>query len=133
MGLPKIGLLKPDAAEFVGRIEVADIGFPRKLVEEIQTDVELVTARDVAALFPKRPRSAHKGDFGHLLVIAGSEGYTGAPVLAAQAAARAGAGLVTLAVPRGIYRIVAANCPPEVMPRPADFDKLRIRRISPGV
>jgi NAD(P)H-hydrate epimerase len=124
MGLPKIGLLRPAAAEFVGRIETVDIGFPRKLVEELQTDVELVTARDIAALLPKRPRAAHKGDFGHLLVIAGSEGYTGAPVLAAQAAARAGVGLVTLAVPRSVYRIVAAKCPPEVMPRPADFDKL---------
>ena len=124
MGLPKVGLLKPGAAEFVGRIEVVDIGFLRKLVDELQTDVELVTGRDVAALLPKRRRAAHKGDFGHLLIIAGSEGYTGAPVLTAQAAARAGVGLVTLAVPRSIYRVVAANCPPEVMPRPADFDKL---------
>jgi NAD(P)H-hydrate epimerase len=124
MGLPKVGLLKPAAAEFVGRVEVVDIGFSQKLVEEIQTDVELLTAGDVAPLFPKRLRAANKGDFGHLLIIAGSEGYTGAPVMAAQAAVRAGAGLVTLAVPRSIYRIVASNCPPEVMPRPADFDKL---------
>ncbi|MGA2605476.1 MAG: NAD(P)H-hydrate dehydratase [Verrucomicrobiia bacterium] len=124
MGLPKIGLLKPAAVEFVGRIETVDIGFPRKLLDHVQTDVELVTAGDVAALLPPRRRAAHKGDFGHLLVIAGSEGYTGAPVLAAHAAARAGAGLVTLAVPRSIYRIVASNCPPEVMPRAADFEKL---------
>jgi NAD(P)H-hydrate epimerase len=124
MGLPKIGLLRPAAVEFVGRIETVDIGFPRKLLDHVESDVELVTARDVAALLPPRRRAAHKGDFGHLLVIAGSQGYTGAPVLAAYAAARAGAGLVTLAVPRIIYRIVAANCPPEVMPRPADFEKL---------
>jgi NAD(P)H-hydrate epimerase len=120
MGLPKIGLLKPAAADFVGRIEVADIGFPRKLVDEIQTDVELLTVSDVAPLLPHRQRSAHKGNFGHLLVIAGSEGYTGAPILTAHAAARAGAGLVTLAVPRNIYPIVAGNCPPEIMPRPFD-------------
>jgi NAD(P)H-hydrate epimerase len=124
MGLPKIGLLKPAALEFVGRIEVADIGFPRKLIDEIQTEVELVTAADVAALLPARRRGAHKGDAGHLLVIAGSEGYTGAPVLTAYAAARAGAGLVTLAVPRSIYRVVATKCPPEIMPRPAEFDTL---------
>jgi hydroxyethylthiazole kinase-like uncharacterized protein yjeF len=120
MGLPKIGLLKPAAADFVGRIEVADIGFAQTFIEEIQTDVELLTASDVAPLVPRRHRSAHKGEFGHLLVIAGSEGYTGAPVLAAHAAARAGAGLVTLAVPRNIYPIVAGKCPPEVMPRPFD-------------
>ncbi|HUJ08924.1 MAG TPA: NAD(P)H-hydrate dehydratase [Verrucomicrobiae bacterium] len=120
MGLPKIGLLKPAATDFVGRIEVADIGFPREFVSEIQTDVELLTASDVAPLVPRRNRSAHKGEFGHLLVIAGSEGYTGAPVLTAYAAVRAGAGLVTLAVPRNIYAIIAGKCPPEVMPRPFD-------------
>jgi ADP-dependent NAD(P)H-hydrate dehydratase / NAD(P)H-hydrate epimerase len=103
---------------------VADLGFSREFVNEIQTDVELLTAADVATLLPRRRQSAHKGDFGHLLVIAGSEGYTGAPVLTAHAAARAGAGLVTLAVPRDIYPIVAANCPPEVMPKPVNFDQV---------
>ena len=121
MGLPKVGLLKPAAADFVGRIEVADIGFPQDFVDEIPTDVELLTASDIATLLPRRCRSAHKGEFGHLLVIGGSEGYTGAPVLAAHAAARAGVGLVTLAVPQDVYSIVAANCPPEVMPRPLDL------------
>ncbi|HXI82523.1 MAG TPA: NAD(P)H-hydrate dehydratase [Verrucomicrobiae bacterium] len=124
MALPKIGLLKPAAADFVGRIEVADIGIPREFVEQISTDVELLTAQDVKPLLPPRRRSAHKGDFGHLLVIAGSEGYTGAPVMVAHAAARAGAGLVTLAVPHNIYPIVAAQCPPEVMPQPVDFEQL---------
>ena len=124
MGLPKLGLLEPAAVDFVGTIEVADLGFPRQPVDELQTDVELLTARDIASLFPPRHRSAHKGEFGHVLIIAGSEGYTGAPVLAAQAAGRVGAGLVTVAVPRNIYAIVAANCPPEVMPRPIDFEEL---------
>jgi hydroxyethylthiazole kinase-like uncharacterized protein yjeF len=112
MGLPKVDLLKnPDVA---GRIEVADIG----VGDDMETDVELITRRDVD--LPARKRSAHKGDFGHLLIVAGSESYTGAPVLAAHAAARAGAGLVTLAVPKDIYPIIAGKCPPEVMPRPLD-------------
>jgi NAD(P)H-hydrate epimerase len=108
----------------VGHIEVADIGMPREFVEEIQTDVELLTAQDIKPLLPPRRRSANKGDFGHLLVIAGSEGYTGAPVMVAHAAVRTGAGLVTLAVPRNIYPIVAAQCPPEVMPQPVEFEQL---------
>ena len=65
----------------------------------------------------KRTRSAHKGNFGHVLVVGGSEGYTGAPCLAAQAALLSGAGLVTLAVPRGIYSICARKLT-EVMVRP---------------
>ncbi|HUJ71805.1 MAG TPA: NAD(P)H-hydrate epimerase, partial [Verrucomicrobiae bacterium] len=70
MGLPKIGLLKPAAVDSVGSIEVVDIGFPRRLVDEIQADVELLTASDIAPLFPPRHRSAHKGEFGHVLIIA---------------------------------------------------------------
>jgi hydroxyethylthiazole kinase-like uncharacterized protein yjeF len=120
MGLPKIGLLKPLATDFTGELRVADIGFPAELVAELDSPVELVCAGDVAPLFPRRRRGAHKGEYGHLLIVAGAEGYSGAPVLAARAAARAGTGLVTLAVPRAIYPVVAANCPPEIMPRPAD-------------
>ena len=58
---------------------------------------------------PRRPADAHKGDFGRLFLLAGSEGYTGAPVLAARGALRTGAGLVFLGVPRDIYPIVAVK------------------------
>jgi NAD(P)H-hydrate epimerase len=116
MGLPKIDLLKEP--EVVGRIQVVDIG----VGDDVETDIELITRADVE--LPERRRSAHKGDFGHLLIVAGSEGYTGAPVLAAHAAARAGAGLVTLAVPKDVYPIVAGKCPPEVMPRPLSFEQV---------
>lgn len=59
--------------------------------------------------FPKRQPDSHKGDFGHVLVVAGSAGYTGAAYLASQAAARSGSGLVTLAVPGSIHAILAAK------------------------
>lgn len=120
LALPKRGLLQPAAADYVGQLEVADIGIPPALLEELDSDVELLTGGDVAPLLPRRSRTAHKGDCGHLLILAGSEGYTGAPVLAAHAAARTGVGLVTLAVPRAIYPIVAGQCSPEIMPRPLD-------------
>lgn len=127
IGLPKIDLLKhPDN---VGHIEVVDIG----LGDDVESDIELITRGDI--VLPVRKRDSHKGDFGHLLIIAGSEGYTGAPVLCAHAAARSGVGLVTLAVPRNIYAIVAAQCPPEVMPCPSEsltgsFDAVA---IGPGL
>ena len=59
---------------------------------------------------PRRERDSHKGDYGKLLIVAGSEGYTGAPVFAAEGALRSGAGLVYLGVPRDVYPIVAARC-----------------------
>jgi ADP-dependent NAD(P)H-hydrate dehydratase / NAD(P)H-hydrate epimerase len=131
-GLPKIALLQPAATDYVGRIEVADIGL---LTDGIESDVELITRADIR--LPARQRSAHKGDLGHLLIIAGSEGYTGAPMLCAHAAARSGVGLVTLAVPHNIYSIVAGNCPPEVMPRPLDkfesFQSFDAVAIGPGM
>jgi len=137
MGLPKVGLLRPAATDWVGTVEVADIGFPTEFVSDIPSEVELLTEEDLRPLLPRRRRSTHKGDYGHLLVIAGSEGYTGAALLCAYAAARSGAGLVTLAVPREVYPMVAANSPPEIMPRPlerlsslADYDAVA---IGPGL
>src|SRR5215218_8144481 len=66
--------------------------------------------RDVPTL-PPRPRDAHKGTFGRVLVIAGSRGMSGAAVLAGSAALRGGAGLVQVAVPEGIQSLVAAGNP----------------------
>lgn len=70
----------------------------------------ITTGRFVKKSIPPRPRNAHKGDFGRVAVVGGAVGYTGAPVLAAEGALRAGSGLVHVYVPREIYPIVAAKC-----------------------
>ncbi|MCX5679532.1 MAG: NAD(P)H-hydrate dehydratase [Candidatus Omnitrophica bacterium] len=77
----------------------------------------MMTINEAILKFPKRPADSHKGDFGHVLVIAGSAGYTGAAYLTSQAAALSGAGLVTLAVGRSIYDIMAVKLT-EVMVKP---------------
>lgn len=77
----------------------------------------MIQINDIIAAFPKRSADAHKGDCGHVLVIAGSSGYTGAAYFASQAAALSGSGLVTLAVGKSIYPILAAKLT-EVMVRP---------------
>lgn len=112
----KPGLYVGKGAVHAGRVMVADIGIPRDLLEEGCG----VTVMEPPAL-RRRAQDAHKGDFGRLFILAGSEGYTGAPVLASRAAVRGGAGLVTLAVPREIYPIIAVKCD-EAMPWPLPDD-----------
>lgn len=70
---------------------------------------------------PQREQDSHKGDYGKLLIVAGSEGYTGAPVFAAEGALRSGAGLVYLGVPRDVYPMVATRCS-SAMPFPLTDD-----------
>lgn len=80
---------------------------------------------------PRRERDSHKGDYGKLLIVAGSEGYTGAPVFAAQGALRSGAGLVYLGVPRDVYPMVAARCSSAMpFPLPDDSEQLVERARS---
>ena len=104
---PKRGQFLFPGADCVGELLVADIGVDPSLAEEIR--IEVATPEEIAHLLPKRPLDAHKGSFGKALIVAGSTNYVGAPCLAAEAAYRSGAGLVTLAVAESIYPIVAAK------------------------
>jgi ADP-dependent NAD(P)H-hydrate dehydratase / NAD(P)H-hydrate epimerase len=109
LGAPKIPLVLPPARELVGDLAVADIGIPEEVIEAVNgPNVRLLTADDLRALLPARSRDAHKGTFGHVLVVAGSRGKTGAAHLAASGALRSGAGLVTVATPGSCQPIVAS-------------------------
>ncbi len=110
----KVGLLLPPGRDFVGDLIVAPISIPE--TDEIvdQAAFLLPEQDDVAEEFPPRPRAAHKGDFGNLLVIAGSRGMSGAARLVATAALRSGVGLVKVACPELIRSEVAAQIP-EIM------------------
>ena len=114
MGLPKTGLLKPGAVDYVGNIEVVDIGIPWELVDVVDSDMELITPHDLRAFLQRRPRDAHKGHFGRVLVIGGGPGYAGAAAMACLAAARSGAGIVAALVPSALAPVVAGLVP-EVM------------------
>ncbi len=96
------------AAAACGRVAVADLGVPYHLVAEAAGDLYLEVPETLAAALPPRPPAAHKGDFGHVLVVAGSLGKGGAAALAALGAVRGGAGLVTVASPGCVLLAVAA-------------------------
>lgn len=112
---PKIGMLLGLAADSVGQLEVAPIGSPPELVEQIgKGSVRWLNAAELAQFALPRDPFGHKGDYGHALIVAGSLGKMGAAVLASAAALRVGAGLVTLATPDRVLPIVAAHTP-EIM------------------
>ena len=117
LGLPKRGILLHPGAQTVGELEIADIGFPRSVVESQNIWLNWTQPCQVAKWILPRPAYSHKGTYGRVFVLAGSTGMTGAAVLASQAALRAGAGLVTLGIPKSLNSIVEAKLS-EVMTAP---------------
>jgi len=115
--LPKRGLLLYPGSDYTGRLTIADIGIPQDLVHRLPAEVEWITPAEVADSLKRRPANAHKGRFGHVLVIAGSGGKSGAAVMAGLSALRSGAGLVTLALPSGIEGALPDR-PNEIMTLP---------------
>ncbi|MFH0811197.1 MAG: NAD(P)H-hydrate dehydratase [Pseudomonadota bacterium] len=105
-GCPKVGQVVYPGAGMVGTLEVADIGIPPAAVEAEGARGHLLDAQAARALLKPRPATGHKGTFGHVLIVGGAKGKTGAAALCSQAAARSGVGLVTLAVPEALNPIL---------------------------
>ena len=108
-GLPKIGLLMPPGEQLAGRLEVVDIGIPPHVLAEADPGKELLLEDTLKGLLHPRVIDGHKGLYGHVLVVAGSPGKTGAAALTSLSAARSGAGLVTLAVAESLNPILEAK------------------------
>lgn len=118
--LAKPGQLVEPGCIYCGNVSVHSIGIPEELSKGVESRIFAVSAKDVS--LPRRRPDTHKGDYGRDYIIAGSIGYTGAPIMAAEAALRMGAGLVYLGVPDSIYSIAAIKCT-EVMPLPLPCDE----------
>lgn len=102
----KIGHGSNPGAACAGILEVVDIGIPVSRRPELTSDVLLVDAQEAANWLPDRSQQGHKGSFGHLLLLAGSTGKSGAAALAGNAAVRGGCGLVTVAAPAAVHDIL---------------------------
>ncbi|MSQ42389.1 MAG: NAD(P)H-hydrate dehydratase [Dehalococcoidia bacterium] len=108
-GYAKVGTLSPAGRRLAGRVIALDIGLPPE--EAAGLPFEQIDFRLAQSLMPPRPPDAHKGSFGRAVVAAGSRRFPGAARLAAEAAARSGAGLVVLAAPRSIQPLLVHGLP----------------------
>lgn len=114
-GLPKRGHLLYPGAEYAGRLYIEDIGFPQRLLHTEKIKTHLVRNEDAVSLLPERPKYSHKGTYGHVLLVAGSRGKTGAALMAAKACLKGGAGLVTIGVPETLINTFQARVTEEML------------------
>jgi NAD(P)H-hydrate epimerase len=119
---PKVGNVLPPACDYSGELVIASIGSPAELIESSGSQLNLVEREFVAQWLAASRRGPHanKGDVGKVLIIAGSRGKTGAACLAAEAALRAGSGLVTIAAPESSQPVIAARVATECMTEPLE-------------
>lgn len=113
-GLPKIGQFLHPGATHCGKLIVENIGFPEDLLVADSLKHNLIDGAGVAPLIRKRSADSHKGTYGHVFVIAGSSGKTGAAILCARSCMRAGAGAVTLGVPDSLFHVFQARVTEEM-------------------
>ncbi len=109
--LPKLAFFVPESGRKAGLWSSVDIKLSKSYLEQAGTSHFYITRRAISKLIKKRDRFAHKGAFGKALIVAGSQGKMGACVLAAKAAMRAGAGLLTVHIPKIGYSIVQTAVP----------------------
>lgn len=111
LALPKWGLYLNKGLKYSGEVVVKDIGIPKSVYAQVAPKGTLVEADTLQTLLQPRNRSAHKGTYGHILMVGGSMGMSGSITLSAQAAARTGVGLISCLVPQGIQQHVAVQLP----------------------
>lgn len=126
---PKAGNILPSASRSNGEVVIANIGSPQRLIDEQPSQLYLAEKSDAVKWLSSSAFSvdSYKNKRGHALVVAGSEDYSGAAVLAGNSAMRSGVGLVTLAVPSAIRSEVAARALPDLIVRAFDDDEFDVK------
>lgn len=110
-GFIKRGMLLYPARTFCGKVKLAKIGIPDKIMEKLKIDGEVTTFEDAKNLIPQRSAFSNKGNFGQVLIISGSKNYTGTPIMVALGALKVGAGLVISTVISPFNTVITANLP----------------------
>ncbi len=139
---PKLSFLMPENAVYVGEWKELSIGIHPDAIQKTKTSFGLITDEDIASLIRTREKFAHKGDFGHALLVAGSRGKIGAAVLAAKGCLRSGAGLMTVHLPGRGEAVLHTALPeamvvldknPDYITELTDMSKYDAIGIGPGI
>jgi NAD(P)H-hydrate epimerase len=109
LGAPKIAHIFPPAEEYIGELIIADISIPPFLFQNKNFKLELIEKEKIITCFRPRKKDTHKGTYGHLFILAGSLGKTGAAIMAGKSALKIGAGLVTIGTPESCLPIIARS------------------------
>lgn len=135
LGFPKLTLLLPEHAPYMGELVVLPIGFEKEEFAEFSSSTFYLEEKDILPLHRRFNRFAHKGDFGKILLVAGSKGKIGAGILAAKAAFRTGSGLVTCMIPKEERAALTASVPEAmcVFDEEQDFSGYDAIGIGPGL
>jgi NAD(P)H-hydrate epimerase len=141
--VPKMAFLLPENEAVVGDWHILDIGLMPEYLTEIPLNTELLDPEDIRDVLKERPKYAHKGTFGHTLLIGGNYGMTGAIMLASKAAMRMGTGLLSVTMLPDLYGALLSNLPEamavlsedknELHYKALDFDKYKSIGIGPGL
>ncbi len=121
---PKLVFFLPETAKYTVQWEILDIGLDPEFFHTTQTDVELIGKHEILPNYIPREKFSHKGQFGHSLIIGGSFGKIGAVTLASRAALSAGAGLVSVYIPKCGYIPLQASFPEAIVISDADEEKI---------
>jgi len=139
---PKLSFMFPETVEYIGEFSVLDIGLHPGYTNRTQTKNYFITKNDVHIFLKTRSKIAHKGNYGHALIVAGSYGKMGAAVLSAKACLRTGVGLLTVHIPKSGYEILQTSLPEAMVDVDSEgnfiTDNIRIEKynaigVGPGI
>lgn len=131
--VPKLAFMMPENDLYVGQLEILDIQLHPKILLEIDTNNFLVDKEMIQQMIHHRPKYSHKGTYGHALLIAGSEGKTGAAILGAKSCLRTGVGLLSVKLPQSAWTPLQASLPEAMIHTGDKLDAFNAVGVGPGL
>ncbi len=131
--VPKLAFMMPENDPYVGQLEILDIQLHPQFLLEVETNNFLVDKEMIQPMIHHRPKYSHKGTYGHALLVAGSEGKTGAAILGAKSCLRTGAGLLSVLLPKAAWNPLMAAVPEAMIHTDDKLDKFNAIGVGPGL